>query len=208
MSATKLTPEISAAIIELVRRGVPIAQAAEHVGVARFTVREWIRRGEGRDDRPSSDVYETFATDLRAARAARLAELLESVSTGAIKDWRAAAWEAERGWPEDFGQRQRLEHTGAGGQPLLVYPSITDMHEAAQGGQVTDAGREAFANLEDLMPSDEERAERDRRHAVDVQRIEALRAERAARSAGAAPRWYLPDLDEPGSVPEWTPEAD
>jgi hypothetical protein len=48
---TLLTPELSAAIAGLVRRGVPVPSAADAVGISRATVRECLRRGEERDGR-------------------------------------------------------------------------------------------------------------------------------------------------------------
>lgn len=223
MKPTYLTPELSATIVELVRRGVPISQAAEHVGIGRTTVREWIRRGEDRDTRPGSAVFEEFATDMRAARAARLADVLEMVGEGAKKDWRAAAWEAERGWPEEFGQRTRTDIT-SGGRPMTLALPITDIHNVANGThELTDDGREALDSLRRLIPDDAEHArravgqqspetgaEREHRHADDLARIEALRAERKAREAGAAPALYLPEIDADSDSPPpvWRPESD
>jgi len=167
MAASLLTPELSAAIVELVRRGIPVHQAAEHVGVSRYSVGEWIRRGEDRDDRPGSELYERFTIAVRAARAARLAELLAMVDEGAVKDWRAAAWAAERGWPEEFGQRQKLEHSGAGGEPLLVQlealMSIPDDREAAEGRPRLDAETDQPTRAPAAIPAhiSEKRAELD-----------------------------------------------
>jgi transposase len=48
---TLLTPDLGAAIVELVREGVPTPSAAEAVGISKATVRECLRRGEERDGR-------------------------------------------------------------------------------------------------------------------------------------------------------------
>jgi len=87
-----LAPERSTAIVDLVRRGVPVPTAAEAVGVNRATVREWLRRGEERDDRPSAEVFATFATEMRQAEGLAIVDAVSKITTAANKEWRAAAW--------------------------------------------------------------------------------------------------------------------
>ncbi len=81
-----LTPERSTAVVDLVRRGVPVPTAAEAVGVSRATVREWLRRGEDRDDRPSAEAFATFATDLRQAEALAIGDAVSKITTAGTKN--------------------------------------------------------------------------------------------------------------------------
>ena len=67
--ATKLTPALQQAIVTAVTAGAPLVQAAELAGVDKGTVLEWMRRGENRDDRPTSPLHANFANAITHARA-------------------------------------------------------------------------------------------------------------------------------------------
>lgn len=67
---TKLTPEVAQTILAYIEAGAWDYIAAEMAGVSARTVREWIRRGEGKDpDRPPTPDLEKFARDWRTAKA-------------------------------------------------------------------------------------------------------------------------------------------
>jgi hypothetical protein len=86
----KLTPEISARIIGLVRGGVFLSQAAEASGVHRLTALEWMRRGEDRDARPNAPIYRAFADGVRAAKAEAAALAMVDVKRATPYRWLAA----------------------------------------------------------------------------------------------------------------------
>lgn len=62
---TALTPELGESICRLLKGGTPLEVAAETFGVSRHTVLEWVRRGEGSDDRPAEENYVEFANNVR-----------------------------------------------------------------------------------------------------------------------------------------------
>lgn len=67
---TKLTAVVFKAVVEAVRAGNYLRAAAGAGGVSANTVREWISRGENRDNgRPSTPLFATFAKALREAEA-------------------------------------------------------------------------------------------------------------------------------------------
>ena len=71
---TLLTPELSKRICSCILAGACGHAAAEACGISDIIYREWIRRGEDADKREMTDVYATFATEVRHARAnARIA---------------------------------------------------------------------------------------------------------------------------------------
>ena len=126
MSAPILTDELSAAICELVRRGVPAPQAGESLGVSRRVVNDWIQRGEGRGraDRPGSESYVQFVTDVRQARAQRMVDLIGRLDVMDKKGPHAITWELERQWPDEFGERKALDvnmHATTDGNPPLSF---------------------------------------------------------------------------------------
>src|SRR5438309_447326 len=66
---TKLTPGLQTAICNAVEGGIPFANALLLAGVSEFTGLEWLRRGEGRHDRPATPIYAQFAQAIARARA-------------------------------------------------------------------------------------------------------------------------------------------
>jgi hypothetical protein len=132
---TKLTKEIATAIYGELRSGSPIDMTADLVGVPRATLREWVRRGEGNDERPAAEPYIGFAKGYRQARATGEKALRHVVLQAAqrvrpVRDehgrqakdadgqplvegfnpnaeqLRATMWLLSRGWPEHWGQQR------------------------------------------------------------------------------------------------------
>ncbi len=140
---TILTPDLTAAVVALVEKGVDPGGAGEALGVSRATVNEWTRRGEGRDDRPSDEIYATFATDVRAAEARILANVVGAWTSAALSgDWRAgAAWAARRfphEWrektPVSAGRRVSTEAPPTLQQMLTKIDAAAERENARQGG--------------------------------------------------------------------------
>ena len=65
---TKLDPELQDKICKKLRKGMSLEHAAEINGVSRYTIYEWVRRGEERDVRESAPEFAAFANAIRAAR--------------------------------------------------------------------------------------------------------------------------------------------
>lgn len=83
---TKLTPEVRGQILAKLRNATPLAIAAESCGVSRFTINEWMRRGEDRDGagRDDSEPYRSFALEARQAMAQAAEAFHRLVVEGAI----------------------------------------------------------------------------------------------------------------------------
>ncbi|MDA2954111.1 MAG: hypothetical protein O2976_05805 [Actinomycetota bacterium] len=64
---SKLTPAVHAAIVGHVKNGLPRPAAFAAAGVSPSTGSEWIRRGEGRDDRPEDAAFTAFPLATTAA---------------------------------------------------------------------------------------------------------------------------------------------
>jgi hypothetical protein len=135
----KLTPAIQRAIAKAVAAGVPVSRAAILANVHPETVLEWMRRGEGRDDRPSTPLYANFASAIARAKALdeerRVARINQAGQGGAVlyqktvemvdaqgkvtrrvieerkapPDWAADAWHLERSRPDDWGRKDRID---------------------------------------------------------------------------------------------------
>ena len=111
-----------------------LSRAAELVGVDGTTAREWLARGEGRDERPTKPIYVAFASAIQHARAQdeqrRVKRIEQAAAGGTVvyekitsypdgrevrevrrtpPEWQADAWHLERSKPEEWGRKDRLD---------------------------------------------------------------------------------------------------
>ena len=94
-SQSKRTPLFLAAICELVKQGLSVRRAAEHLKVHHSTVAAW------RSQDPQFDA------DVAAAEAQFIQGQLEIIKDAAKKgSWQASAWILERRLPAEFSQPQ------------------------------------------------------------------------------------------------------
>jgi hypothetical protein len=94
-SDSKRSPEMLAAICELVKQGLSVRRAAEHLKVHHSTVAAW------RSQDPQFDA------DVAAAEAQFIQSQLENIKDAAKKgSWQASAWMLERRLPAEFSQPQ------------------------------------------------------------------------------------------------------
>jgi hypothetical protein len=147
---TALTPEV----IEDVRRLLPVVMyvetVADYLGVDRTTVSKWLKRGAKEEKRlrrnPGAKttqkealflefflVYkkglaEGLFCDLATIKKASVDQIGEDGQIIRKGEWQAAAWRAERRFPDLWGRRDKLEHSGVGGKSIPV--SLEDLAAA------------------------------------------------------------------------------
>jgi hypothetical protein len=98
-----LTAERRELILSCLAGGALLSEAAEAAGISPRTLREWIARGEGRSNRPSTRQYRQFATDVRRVMATARIDAVTRIHKTRPEWWlpRAARTSAEReGWTE------------------------------------------------------------------------------------------------------------
>lgn len=105
---SKLTPETRSNLLEALRRGSHLETACQATGVSYFTIREWVRRGEGRHSRASTPEYEKFAAEIKQAIADAEIVLVSKVRAAADRDWKAAAWILSHRYSERWSDRHRV----------------------------------------------------------------------------------------------------
>ena len=93
---TKRTPELFAAIFANLEIGMPRGDAAQCAGVTRRTVNRW------------AEADPAFADELDFAESRAKRSALAIVRRGG-QGWQAHAWLLERRWPNEFGQKSRLD---------------------------------------------------------------------------------------------------
>lgn len=109
-------------ILESLRAGAYLSDAAESAGVGYSTVKEWIARGEeftpdGNADKTPDEqladlpdrerLYASFAAACARARAQARVSAVAQIRKAGQEDWRAAAWFLERTRPRDFARVTR-----------------------------------------------------------------------------------------------------
>ena len=96
---TKLTPELSDAICEAIKQGLPDSAAALKAGIHRHTLAEWRERGRGGDPE-FSDFFDSYV----CAREERRAHYQTLVDKHAIKDGHVALRALQVLYPEYYGK--------------------------------------------------------------------------------------------------------
>lgn len=141
---TRCTPTLTQAIADGLRKGLYFEQACTLAGITPTAGYEWIRRGNGTDQRPTDEPYVQFAEAIAQARAERERACLEAIDAAAAggfvverrtevrngtttttekyapPDWRAGAWWLERALQDRWRRTERTEHVGDGGGPVRV----------------------------------------------------------------------------------------
>lgn len=103
----KRSPDLESKILGAIRRGLSMRKAAAACGVSEGTVRGW------------RDKDEEFANACESAIAQRELLCLDAIWKGE-RGWESKAWILERTNPDEYGRRQRIEQTGAGGGPVQI----------------------------------------------------------------------------------------
>ena len=118
---TKLTPEVQDRIIQALKAGNYVETAAEYAGIGKTTFYRWMEQGA----KASRGIYREFRDAVTRARAEAEARNVAIIQKAAPDDWRAAAWWLERAFPDRWGPRQKLEHSGPDGAPIAAEVRVT-----------------------------------------------------------------------------------
>ncbi len=136
--AEKIT--VGEAIVQALRAGAYIEDAAESAGVAESTVYAWIARGQehgydltkGIASVPKAEQpYVEFAEAVEKARASAVVFNLALIRQAALAgNWKAAAWWLERTRPGQYGRQLRVDANVKGSKgPEAVDLSALDDDE-------------------------------------------------------------------------------
>lgn len=138
----KLDPKVRKAFIGAIREGLFFAAACRAFGFAESTARRWVSKGEADD---AEEPYLTFAAEVNQAEAESLngwtRDLMVRAKSSEREDvaLNALKFYLTKRYPAEFGDRQRLEHTGADGKDLasgvIVLPAKDPEPEAAFDGE-------------------------------------------------------------------------
>lgn len=100
---TKYEPARVKKILDAIRVGATYTHACNYAGISFETFSQWQQK------------YPEFSEQVKEAEGAALVGWLAKIEAAANDgNWQAAAWKAERRYPEDYGRRvQDTRHSGA-----------------------------------------------------------------------------------------------
>jgi len=105
---TKLTPELQQQICNLLAMGNYVAHVCEMVGISERTFYYWQERGEA-----GEEPFSQFLQAVKKAQAQAVARAVAGIQRAGLDgSWQALAWFLERRYPDMWGRRDRVEHSG------------------------------------------------------------------------------------------------
>jgi hypothetical protein len=117
---TLLTPELQKRFVTLLRRGNYLTHACDILGIQQVTTWYWMHRGQEEIRQGlMNEPHARFFIAVKTAQGELIDECIQKIREGTDR-WQSLAWLLERKLPNYFGQRQRMELTGADGGPLEV----------------------------------------------------------------------------------------
>ncbi len=114
---TKLTPATQAKIVQAIVGGNDITVAAAYAGISKQTFYTWLERGRKAKTGPFADFVDAIEKAQADAEARNVALIAKAAQDGT---WTAAAWWLERKYPERWGRKERVEHTGKDGKDITI----------------------------------------------------------------------------------------
>lgn len=125
---SKLTPERHDLIVDAMRMGNYLVDAARYANVTTRTVENWMNRGRAEHERldddetakpnPKEAIYLRFFRAVEQAEAECLVTVISAWKNAALADHRAAKEWAARRHGDRWGDKARVEHSGPDGAPI------------------------------------------------------------------------------------------
>ena len=106
---SKLTPELQTKIIQLLKLGVPQKYACEACNISENTFYTWMKLGKKKTEGKYHEFSESVIRSNSEAMAIKLADLEKAAQRGNVS---AITWFLEHKYPELFGNKLSIEHSG------------------------------------------------------------------------------------------------
>lgn len=113
-SSPLLTDDVLKNICALLSRGISANHAAEANGVDEMTFHSWMRKGQD-----GTEPYASFRKAITRARALGAINLHDKALQGG-KGCMSAQFMLERRYRDEYGPRQRIEHSGPDGNAIEI----------------------------------------------------------------------------------------
>jgi hypothetical protein len=164
---TLLTPQVQETIVNAVRIGSYLDDAASLAGINRATLFRWIAWGKDANDKAEEglelderdETYRDFCDAVEKARADATLRNIGVIQTAAQDgSWQAAAWYLERTNPRKWGRHDTVELTGTDGGAIQVEVSAKDTLRAKFEAAERAALEVIEAEVVEELPKPKEKA--------------------------------------------------
>lgn len=115
---TKLSYQLIEQMAHHIENGSSYKDAATLCGIHYNTFNEWRKSAEEEIQNGKKSLLSEFLFALREAEAKGKAEAIKYIKNN--DDWRAKAWYLERKYHDEFGNKQKIEHSGDEEKPIRV----------------------------------------------------------------------------------------
>lgn len=105
----KLSRELVSFVAGSIAAGLSRRMALDLAGVTENQRKSWIRRGEHDSTSGKQSLYADLFVACKQAEAKQKAENIHAIRAHRTKVWTAAAWLLERGYPDEYGERKRID---------------------------------------------------------------------------------------------------
>lgn len=126
---TKLTPELQAEMVNIIRGGNYVETACAYVGLNKSTFYDWMKRGARELDRVKKNpkarvrkdeqIYVEFSNAIKKAEAEAEARDVLTIGKAAETQWQAAAWRLERRLPKKWGRHRPQDEGDSSNRPII-----------------------------------------------------------------------------------------
>jgi hypothetical protein len=123
---TALTRQVHDQIIRALSAGSYAEDAARAAGVSPTSYFAWMERGEADRESGTDTPFAQFAEAATRAKSEARVAAVAYIRRAMPDDWRAAAWYLERTRPQEWGRRDRVDHTARVTQATVEVPADED----------------------------------------------------------------------------------
>ena len=143
----KFTAATRDKVLAALRTGVWNKEAAIYAGVSEALLREWLALGRRYRDQGVENDFTDFLAGCEAAQVGLKVFVLGSLVAAAKKDWRAAAFIAERKWPDEYSLRHATP---------TEHAAETGLAEALGDRQPASLSRAVREQIAEIIAADEQ----------------------------------------------------
>lgn len=115
---SKLNEDTVAKILQAMRGGASMGDAAAFAGISRATLHEWMRQARNPGGSPAVMAFMAQCDEAMATW--KVGAVAQLTALGNNGNSRSLEFLLERRFPDEFGSRSRVEHGNADGQPFRV----------------------------------------------------------------------------------------
>ena len=133
---SKLTRELQAEIIYLLKIGNFVETVCNFVGINKSTFYDWMKKGE--ESNHPRNKYRKFQEAVEQAKAWSEAKDVAIITKASEDDWKAAAWKLEHQHPDKWGKK-KYEDFDTDINELDEDPIIISKEELAMIKEVLDS---------------------------------------------------------------------